>query len=191
MQFAVGCTSGGQIGTERDKAGYQANTGRAMTCDARNPQRLTAILHAYRVGPSRALPSATRPSASTLWRAASRPHRTSAHEWRNHAQFFHLSMRTSQRRATNERRAQHGKPAAAGKGGKWTQPTHIFTVRSRPPLTSLSATKSTQYTSSACPGRSVLILYVLRSQSCRRQIGQRRDRRCQTNARNGEKAGKV
>jgi hypothetical protein len=41
--------------------------------------------------------------------------------------------------------------------------THIFTVLSRPPLTTLSATKSTQYTSSVWPGRSILILYVRRS----------------------------
>jgi hypothetical protein len=36
--------------------------------------------------------------------------------------------------------------------------THILTVLSRPPLTILSATKSTQYTSSVWPGRSFLIL---------------------------------
>lgn len=44
--------------------------------------------------------------------------------------------------------------------------TYILTVRSLPPLTILSATKSTQYTSSVCPGRSVFSLYVLRSQIC-------------------------
>ena len=44
-------------------------------------------------------------------------------------------------------------------------PAHILTVLSLPPLTILSATKSTQYTSSVCPGRSILILYVFRSQS--------------------------
>lgn len=54
----------------------------------------------------------------------------------------------------------------ARSNGKYGHKTHILTVRSRPPLTSLSATKSTQYTSSVCPGRSVLILYVLRSQIC-------------------------
>lgn len=42
---------------------------------------------------------------------------------------------------------------------------HILTVLSRPPLTTLSATKSTQYTSSVCPDRSIRILYVRRSQS--------------------------
>ena len=48
--------------------------------------------------------------------------------------------------------------------GEAITPTYILTVRSRPPLTTLSATKSTQYTSSVCPGRSLLSLYVLRSQ---------------------------
>ena len=42
--------------------------------------------------------------------------------------------------------------------------THILTVLSFPPLTILSATKSTQYTSSVWPGRSVLSLYVFKSQ---------------------------
>jgi hypothetical protein len=42
--------------------------------------------------------------------------------------------------------------------------TYIFTVLSLPPLTTLSATKSTQYTSSVCPGKSVLSLYVFKFQ---------------------------
>lgn len=52
--------------------------------------------------------------------------------------------------------------------GKWFADwkTYIFTVLSRPPETTLSATKSTQYTSSVWPGRSILILYVFRSHSC-------------------------
>ena len=44
--------------------------------------------------------------------------------------------------------------------------THIFNVRSLPPLATLSATKSTQYTSSVWPGKSVLSLYVFKSQIC-------------------------
>ena len=43
---------------------------------------------------------------------------------------------------------------------------HILTVQTHPSLTTLLATKSTQYTSSVCPRRSALILYVFKSNIC-------------------------
>lgn len=66
--------------------------------------------------------------------------------------------------ATKCNQFRHLRPSELAEPNR-RETTYILTTLSLPPLATLSATKSTQYTSSVCPGRSTLSLRVRTSHS--------------------------